>query len=168
MNRQHWVVAACGAFALASGQLRAQTPLPGGAYEVGTRRFEWTDTSRREVAALLRLDSAGVAQPVPASGPRRIVVQVWYPASGSASMQRAGYNPRAVAFEGLIRDTARLQRYRTMTGHGAQDAASAAGKFPLVFFSPGSSMFLEDYTILFEALASHGYVVAALGYPGTS
>lgn len=56
-------------------------------------------------------------------------------------------------------------------GHAAWDAPAAKGKAPVLVFSPGASMGARDYRMLFEELASQGYVVAAvnpLGSPPVS
>jgi predicted ATPase len=156
--------------AVFTSQLAAQVPALSGPHPVGTRRFEWIDSSRAEVATLLRRDTANAPQPHQPMGPRHLTVQLWYPVTAaSMSLPRAPYNPSAAAFVGVIRDTARLHQYGTMSGRAALGGNPLSDqRFPLLVFSPGGSMFAEDYTILLEDLASNGYVVAAIGHPGTS
>jgi len=151
-------------------QTGAQLPALSGSYAVGTQRFEWADSSRTEIAKLSRRDSAGSIQPLPPAGARRVAVQVWYPSTRpNAALARAPYNPAGAAFAGIIGDTARLRRYREMTGRAILNGNPVKGeRFPLVVFSPGGSMFAADYTLLLEDIASHGYVVAAIAHAGTS
>ena len=55
-------------------------PAPGGNYVVGTRVFEWTDSSRTDIFS----DKEGAL--------RRIIVQIWYPGKrGSESHDKFSY-----------------------------------------------------------------------------
>lgn len=87
-------------------------------------------------------------------GPRDLPVEVWYPAA-------PGTAPGGT-YHTILRDGV-----TPVTLHGAarRDAASAAGRFPLVVIShgyPGNRFLLAH---LAEALASRGYVVAACDHP---
>ena len=46
----------------------------------------------------------------------------------------------------------------------AQDAAPAAGKFPVVIYHPGLGGTFDDNAVVYEYLASHGYVVLSSAY----
>jgi pimeloyl-ACP methyl ester carboxylesterase len=46
--------------------------------------------------------------------------------------------------------------------------AAEAAPFPVLIFSPGFGAFYSEYQSLFENIASHGYVVAAINHPYTS
>src|SRR5205085_1737142 len=45
---------------------------------------------------------------------------------------------------------------------------STSGRFPVLGFSHGSSVFPRDYSVLAEHLASHGYIVVAPRHTGNS
>ena len=46
-----------------------------------------------------------------------------------------------------------------------KDAPTANGRFPVVIYHPGTSGTYEDNSVLFEYLASHGYIVLSSAYP---
>lgn len=136
-------------------------PAPSGQYAIGTSRIEWTDTARLGV-----LEDA-------ADEPRRVMVQLWYPAEadegkpyvrylpaehirteGASIAANAGYKP----FE--------LLHLSAIPTHARVDAEPRRdGMFPLVLFNHGYHMYPAQNTPLFEELASHGYVVASIGHP---
>lgn len=145
-------------------------PAPTGAEAVGTIIYEWVDRSRSEVVAFLAPDSTtGRLAAVPAGGHRTIVAQLWYPASKGAggAFELAPYNPDLAAFAPAITDTARIALYRNTPLHaGAGPPVKPGERLPVLVFSPGGGMFRADYTALYEDLASHGHVVAAISHPG--
>src|SRR5262249_13826574 len=55
-----------------------------------------------------------------------------------------------------------------MKTFAAKDAPAAEGRFPVVIYHPGLSGTHEDNSVLFEYLASHGYVVLSSAYPDPS
>ncbi|GAA2855620.1 carboxylic ester hydrolase [Actinoplanes cyaneus] len=130
---------------------------------VGTTVVQWTDPARDEAAT-------------PEPGDRRtVVVQLWYPAE-----RVAGDAPRA-QYLGRTRREAQIvagaeaaylgapgflldgpARSRT---HAVAGAAPAAGRFPLVLFSPGLGGVRTQNTAWAEDLASRGYVVAGVDHP---
>ncbi len=131
-------------------------PRPSGQSQVGTTSFYWEDPARVEQYA-----------PTP-GGPRRMMVQVWYPAdprpgderapwlehldaAGAALAEQNGFPPALAAYLRLARTNSYL------------DAPLAAGseRFPVLVFSHGWSGFRTQNTYQMEMLASHGYVVFA-------
>jgi hypothetical protein len=51
-----------------------------------------------------------------------------------------------------------------MNSNAYRDAPAAAGRFPVVINHPGAGGSFEDNAVLFEFLASHGYVVISSAY----
>ena len=134
-------------------------PEPDGRYPIGATRIELVDTARR-----------GVLEDGPGE-PRRMIVQLWYPASSSGE-PIARYLPRAtiVADAGSIARNAfhhpfELLHLAAVPTHARRDAEPAGGSHPLFVFNHGYTMYPAQNTPLFERLASHGYVVASISHP---
>lgn len=124
-----------------------ELPVPPGPYGVG-RSFEcW---QRSETGSEL---------------PRRLPVYFYYPAlaRGREPVLPAGkaelnYGPLARRF-----GAAAASAFSPAMGSALSGAPIAAdGQFPLVLFAPGASQLPTDYSVLIEALASSGYMVAAV------
>lgn len=135
-------------------------PDPDGAYPIGATRIELVDTARR-----------GVLEDRP-DEPRRMIVQLWYPASSGDGEPIARYLPRAtiVADAGSIARNAfhypfELLHLAAVPSHARRDAQPARGSHPLFVFNHGYTMYPAQNTPLFERLASHGYVVASISHP---
>ncbi|MEV4458962.1 hypothetical protein [Microbispora sp. NPDC049633] len=171
VRRRRWlavpVVAACLGLAGASAAAAWAVPVPvfpepSGPYAVGTAVTQWTDASRPEPAT---------AEP---GDHRTVVVQLWYPAPRGTAGPHARYLGRTedeartvahgladyVGVPAFLLDDA--QRARTAAVH---DAPVAAGRFPVVLFSPGLGGVRTQNTAWAEELAGRGYVVAALDHP---
>jgi len=148
------------AVAQPSGDNLGRLPTPG-AFGVGRVTLLCEDSSRLEP-----LDSNAV--------PRRIMVDVWYPAERSASKAAATAEylnvaafERGLGADGLARqlggsyDAIRSGR---VTTHSVVKApfASSLRLAPVLLFSPGGGMIRELYSSQMEDLASHGYIVAAM------
>lgn len=136
-------------------QARAATsavPAPTGAYRVGVHVARFVD--------------AGRADPWRA-GSRELPVTITYPATDVRGHRRAPYittDGAAVARTGGLD----VSRFVGTTTNGYLDAPAAAGKFPVVVFSPGFMVPRLLYTALTEDLASRGYVVVAVDHTGDS
>ncbi|WIN00466.1 hypothetical protein ACTOB_004175 [Actinoplanes oblitus] len=127
-------------------------PQPSGPSAVGTTVMQWTEPDRRTV-----------------------VVQLWYPAqSPGPDAPRAQYLGRtrheaeivAGAEAGYLGAPAFLLDGPTRAhSHAAPDAAPAAGRFPVVLFSPGLGGTRTQNTAWAEDLASRGYLVAGVDHP---
>lgn len=134
-------------------------PVPTGPYPVGTRVVQWTDPARPEPAE-------------PAE--RRVVVaQLWYPALPSDG-PRAQLLGRTAAEVGTVAAAVAdqyglpaflLDGPARARSHARPRAEPAAGRFPVVLFSPGLGAVRTQSTAWAEELASRGYVVAALDHP---
>src|SRR6266478_1336160 len=155
------VVAAIGFAARSPSVGPGRLPVPTGPFGIGRVTVLYEDESRTEP-----LD--------PKLGPRRILVNVWYPADAPASkgVATAEYLDVA-AFERVIgADGLKSQlgasyamiKAGSLVTHAVVRAPFAASlrRSPVLIFSPGGGMISELYTSQLEDLASHGYVVAAI------
>ena len=130
---------------------------------VGTTVVQWTDPDRAETST-------------PDTGDRRtVVVQLWYPAQPvTPGAPRAQYLGRtrqeadtvaAAEADYLGVPAFLLDGPARARSHAVFDAAPAAGRFPLVLFSPGLGGLRTQNTAWAEDLASRGYVVAGVDHP---
>ncbi len=129
---------------------------PDGPHPVGTTSFFWEDPSRVEHYS-----------PQP-GGPRKLMVQVWYPANprpgdlrapwlehldlaGKALAEQNDLPPQLAGYLALARTNSYL------------DAPLVAGsqRFPVLVFSHGWDGVRTQNTYQMEMLASHGYIVFA-------
>ncbi|HEX2945560.1 MAG TPA: isoform II [Clostridia bacterium] len=132
-------------------------PKPTGPYSVGTTLLAFTDTSRKETHT------------VPGE-PRKIPVQIWYPASESAGKERAkwlGNDKMCEIFARCKHVPDILGQLNFIKTNSYLDAglSSKEDKYPVILFSGGGAMFNGQNAIQMEELASHGYVVCAVGHP---
>jgi pimeloyl-ACP methyl ester carboxylesterase len=127
--------------------------------------------------------------------PRPILVCLWYPAKQTSArpMQYRGYlelprgdarlepflrrlnhNINAVVSEETVGkeppyrtagESAAFARLLATSTLAIKDATAAGGRFPVVIHHPGLGGTHEDNSVLFELLASHGYVVLSSAYP---
>ncbi len=131
-------------------------PLPTGPYPVGTTSFYWVDETREEIYA---------EQP---GTPRRVMVQVWYPAALNEGAQTAPYNP-----DGVIDAQAMAQSFgfpKFFLSHLAlsetqayvgEPLAQCFDTWPVLVFSHGWSGMRYQNTAQAVELASQGYIVFA-------
>jgi dienelactone hydrolase len=129
---------------------------PAGPYRVGTSLALIVDSSRAE---LTRADN---------SRPRRLIVQLWYPALPTPGNHRAPYIPELEETAGDIRQFAPelMLALDSLAAPAFWEAPPVASRrFPLVVFSPGMNSARYFYTGLEAELASHGFVVAAIDHP---
>ncbi|WP_405007808.1 alpha/beta hydrolase [Kitasatospora purpeofusca] len=100
----------------------------------------------------------------PVPGPRELMVQLWYPATGTAGRARAAYTTARVAAvleRGAFLDPGTLGRLRP-TARVA--APPVPGALPLLLLGHGRKGGRSNCTALAEELAAHGYLVAALDH----
>jgi hypothetical protein len=138
----------------ASSELQSPT----GEFLVGMRTFEIVDSAR----------ATGVA-----GHPYRIMpAYVFYPAEVSGSPGRPYLDPRDAAveipsmarnFHYTLDDQAQLSTMRARSVLNARPLRAAA-KIPIVVFSHGFRSYPLQNTVLFEDLASHGYIVITLAH----
>lgn len=121
-----------------------------GAYAVGVRTLQLTDSGRPDVL------NVKAGQPVP-DYDRPLTVEVWYPAELAAGQQPG------TAYETPTRNPALMA---TLHGRAVRDAAAlrSEGAFPLVILSHGypGNRYLMSH--LGENLASKGYVVVSIDH----
>lgn len=127
--------------------------------------------------------------PVPGEPARPIRISVWYPAQRKArasSMTYSGYLHVNVLDPSLVNFNKRIEDYdfKSVRGYFQSqalfdtllktptasflDAQPLQGPFPLVVFSLGQNDHTLENIVLWEFLASHGYVVATIPHVGTS
>lgn len=129
-------------------------PPPSGPSPVGRTILYWTDAAR---------DEAFSSKP----GDRRaMAVWLWYPAAPQADAKTAPYIDQIDKWKGAL-SRSDISMAGAVQTHAVADAppAPAPDGLPVILFSSGSSAMPALYTSLCEELASHGYVVAALGHP---
>ena len=135
-------------------------PPPTGSFAVGKVAVRWTDASRVEPLS-------------PTSGPRELMVDIWYPADTTSGVPAdyldiAGFE-RAVGPEALqkrLRGAYSAIKAGVVHTHALNGApfAQAIKRGPVLIFSPGAGMARALYTAQLEDLASHGYVAAAISH----
>jgi len=131
-------------------------PTPSGPYRVGTEVFHWTDTSRHQPWG------------PNTSEYRQVVAQAWYPtATTQGRMAPYFEDPGELPGMGGLPAFVFSGPFRNAATHGivAAPISKARSAWPVLLFSPGLELPREIYTGLCTALASRGYVVAALSSP---
>lgn len=138
-----------------------ELPEPGGPYQVGTKIYQWTDSSRTEW--FTEEDPNDV---------RKLVVQIWYPALFEDSRSPAAYidnmelrlGPLAGAgdFPGMF-----IGHLGLVKSNSLIDAPInfSTAPYPVVILSHGITGMRHLHTVLIEHLVSNGYVVAAPDHP---
>jgi tetratricopeptide (TPR) repeat protein len=131
----------------------------------------------------------------PAPRPRPILIGIWYPAHATRAkpivyrqyLDITTEDARAASFAGrlapFMRDvvcdetigkklksltpeqTAAFERLLASRTFAFMDAPAIEGRFPVVIYHPGLGGSYEDNSVLFEYLASQGYVVLSSAYP---
>jgi hypothetical protein len=131
-----------------------ELPIPSGPSDIGTFTVELVDVEREEVYG----EAPG--------GPRRLNVQVWYPADLTAGSRPGLWSDdwdvvapamsRNLGFPGWF-----LNHTRYVTSHAHSDAPISAGTRPVVIYSHGWTGFRTIAVNQVENLASNGYIVIA-------
>jgi predicted dienelactone hydrolase len=131
-------------------------PAPGGSFEVGTRIYELTDESRREIYS--GRDEA-----------RRFIIQVWYPSEADSSDERAPWMSNAEVFAPAIATYIDMPSFFLdhlalvkVPAYKESKTAFSENGFPVILFSHGWNGFNAQNTGQALQLASHGYVVAGV------
>jgi len=131
-------------------------PTPGGPYQVGTKIYELTDPSRKELYS--GKDEA-----------RRFQIQVWYPSEPKATDQHAPWMQHADIYSQAISGFLELPPFfldhlalvKTPAYQDSPVAASSSA-YPIILFSHGWQGFAAQNSGQAIELASHGYVVVAV------
>ncbi len=135
-----------------AGPDAAPDPAVFGPFPVGVRTLEILDTGRRSADGT----------------PRKLVTEVWYPATQATRGQPgATYNIRDVftAEQQAMLANAPVPVLQTTAVRDAPPATTH-GPFPLVIFSHGQAAIRWQSTYLTVFLASHGYIVASPDHEG--
>jgi predicted dienelactone hydrolase len=131
-------------------------PEPTGPYAVGTRYAYWIDEDRPDTYT-----------PDP-DDYREVSVQIWYPAELTGNEKPIRYMRkeagRAVT-EFLDLPIFLLDHFTLVRTHAYLNAGVAQTEtpYPVITYSPSGLM--SSHMVLFEELASHGYVVLCIGHP---
>jgi dienelactone hydrolase len=106
---------------------------------------------------------------------RPVIVKLWYPAADTTSARLFFRDyltaPELPGFRGLAGRFSHFMRRRAVREMlnartpSCRECAPAAGRFPVVVYYPGADGTFAENTVLFETLASHGYVVITSLYP---
>lgn len=131
-------------------------PAPSGPYTVGTRIYELTDLSRKELYS--GVDEA-----------RRFQIQVWYPSEADVASERAPWMANADIFAPSLSGFLRLPSFFLdhlalvkVPAYPDSPPAAKDGGFPVILFSHGWNGFNAQSTGQALELASHGFVVVGM------
>ena len=134
-------------------------PTPSGPYQVGTSTYQLVDSSREEIYS-------------EAGGPRKFMIQVWYPAELKATDHESPwvsnvdiYSPALAGFFKL--PTFFFDHLALVKVPAYKDAQIAQTKtpFPVIIFSHGWQGFNAQNTGQALELVSRGYVVVGMQHP---
>lgn len=131
-------------------------PEPTGSEPIGVVDLHLVDASRRD--------------PYVSARTRELMVSIWYPAADPAAMPLRPWVSEHVwrAYTDWLAEAGLPITGSLMVGssHGRVGAAanSAAGRRPIILFSPGMGMPRETSTAQAEDLASHGFVVVTMSH----
>jgi len=131
-------------------------PAPSGPYQVGTRIYELTDQSRKELYS-------GKDEP------RRFQIQIWYPTDVAPTDERAPWMARPDVYAPAISEYLDLPPFFLdhlalvkVPAFKESKVASTSGGFPVILFSHGWNGFDAQNTGQALQLASHGFVVVGM------
>ena len=131
-------------------------PSPSGLYPVGTRLYELTDESRRELYS-------GREEA------RRFMIQIWYPSEADTSNEQSPWMANAGIYAPAIATYIDMPAYFLdhlalvkVPAYKESDVARADRAFPVILFSHGWNGFNAQNTSQALELASHGYVVVGI------
>jgi predicted dienelactone hydrolase len=134
-------------------------PAPDGPYKIGTRFYELTDPSRKELYS--GRDEA-----------RRFQIQVWYPAEPAPGDRRAHWMNHAEIFTRSISQYLGLPSFFLdhlalvkLPAYQDSKVATSAKGYPVILFSHGWNGFNGQNTGQALQLASHGFVVVTVQHP---
>jgi predicted dienelactone hydrolase len=131
-------------------------PSPSGPYSVGTRIYELTDESRREIYS--GVDEA-----------RRFMIQVWYPSDANPSTEKVPWMADAEIVAPALAGTLDMPSFfldhltlAKVPAYKELEVAQTEQGFPVILFSHGWKGFNAQNTGQALELASHGYVVVGV------
>ena len=128
-------------------------PVPNGPYQVGTRIYELTDTSRKEIYS--GKDEA-----------RRFMIQIWYPSEPGTSDQQARWMDNAEIYAPAVSEHIGMPSFfldhlalMKVPAYVNAKVVQTGRVFPVILFSHGWQGFNAQNTGQALQLASHGYIV---------
>jgi predicted dienelactone hydrolase len=131
-------------------------PTPSGPYQVGTRIYELTDPSRKEIYS--GQDEA-----------RRFMIQVWYPAEAGSSTERARWMDRAEIYAPSVSDHIGMPAFflnhlalMKVPAYKNAKVAQTDQRLPVILFSHGWQGFNAQNTGQALELASNGFIVVGV------
>lgn len=131
-------------------------PIPSGPYQVGTRIYELTDTSRKEIYS-------GKEEA------RRFMIQVWYPSEIDQADERAPWMSQAEIFAPAIATQIDMPSFFLdhlalvkIPAYIESKVALSSTAYPVILFSHAWNGFNAQNTSQALELASHGYVVIGI------
>ena len=134
-------------------------PAPDGPYKIGTRIYELTDTSRKELYS--GKDEA-----------RRLQIQVWYPAEPASTDLQAHWMNHADVFAHSISEYLDLPSFFLdhlalvkLPAYQNSMVLPSIDGYPIILFSHGWNGFNAQNTGQALQLASHGFVVVTVQHP---
>ncbi|OLQ71315.1 hypothetical protein BIT28_03945 [Photobacterium proteolyticum] len=122
-------------------QHTAVFPKPDGQYQIGFHQFEVTEEERW------------------------IQVSAWYPSEAEAVGEQATYVIPAIAKVLQDNDFPESEYKGLPASWSFFDLPAASGKHPVLIYNHGFNTFPRQSMTRFEYLASHGYIVLAVGHP---
>ena len=122
---------------------------PAGPYAVGTREYDWIDTSRGEPYTRRSDDR------------RHVVVQIWYPA-----VKAPGDTARYLLRPDFASKAGAFLAKRARTNSVFQAPVAFDSVFPVLLYNHGGSWTRWSATFATEWLASYGYVVVSVEHFG--
>lgn len=125
-----------------------------GSFATGVAQEIWVDESRDEPAT------------ADADDKRRLSIKIWYPAEASDVSQHATYAPEIDDYDQWTQDNWGLAASRQTASVRAAELSEAQAEYPVLLYSPGFGNPAFTGTYQTEYLASHGYVVVAIGHTG--
>ena len=135
-------------------------PAPEGDFSIGSETFHWVDSSRLEWFTDENDNDV-----------REIMVQAWYPSENSDSIGTNSYmdfmNLRSKTLASAGKIPAFLPSHLNMISTNTRNDVACSNKsekYPVLIFSHGITGSRHLHQILFEHLASKGYVVFALDH----
>jgi dienelactone hydrolase len=181
--------------ALSSAPASAQEPLLWGGLKPGPNAVGYRTLYRLDHTRQYDPEFAADPTKPPVYKPRPIRICVWYPAQKTGAMQmeyrqyldvssddpvlaqfvkRLSRHVVAVVSEETVgkeppfrtpAETAAFERLLATRTFAVKDAPPAEGRYPVVIHHPGLGGVADDNSVLFELLASQGYVVLSSAYP---
>ena len=135
-------------------------PAPEGDFSIGSETFHWVDSSRLEWFTDENDNDV-----------REIMVQAWYPSENSDSIGTNSYmdfmNLRSKTLASAGKIPAFLPSHLDMISTNTRNDVACSNKlekYPVLIFSHGITGSRHLHQILFEHLASKGYIVFALDH----